>query len=189
MTAEFAGHQRVPRDPRDQQDAIGSMMLRGAVRLAQRGLPVFPIHHFAAGACSCSNPQCASPAKHPRVRWRQQATTDARQLLRWWTRWPSANIGLVTGNASGIIVLDIDPAHGGVESLRQLVDAEGAVAHFAKVRTGGGGEHYYMRHPGGRVRNRTGLRPGIDVRGDGGYVVAPPSLHASGRRYRWEVDQ
>lgn len=163
------------------------ILMRAAAGLTRRGMAVFPVHSPSVSGCSCGRHDCSSPCKHPRVHWRTSASTDAGQVRDWWTRWPTANIGLVTGVKSGLIVLDVDPAHGGLDSLRDLVAEEGAVEAFARVRTGGGGMHFYLRHPGGRVRNRTGLRPGIDVRGDGGYVVAPPSVHASGRRYVWEA--
>jgi hypothetical protein len=83
------------------------------------------------------------------------------------------------------VVLDVDPAHGGEASLAELVDAHEALPATLEVRTGGGGRHLYFAHPGVRVANSVGaLGPGLDVRGDGGYILAPPSGHASGGTYR-----
>jgi hypothetical protein len=96
------------------------------------------------------------------------------------------NVGLRTGAESGIVVLDVDKKHGGLESLHTLLDAHGYDwAETLAVVTGGGGRHFYFQHPGHPVRNRAGILPGIDIRGDGGYVVAPPSLHESGEAYRY----
>ncbi|MFP5327746.1 MAG: bifunctional DNA primase/polymerase [Acidimicrobiia bacterium] len=160
-----------------------------AVVYARRGWAVFPCHSPLGGrsACTCGMPDCTSPGKHPRVRnGLHAATTDEAQVRRWWDRWPRANVGITTGEQSGLVVVDVDPRHGGAESLDRLVSTHGRFFDDTKtVHTGGGGWHFYFRHPGGLVRNDTGRRlgPGIDVRGDGGYVLAPPSLHSSGNRY------
>ena len=163
-----------------------------ALVYVRRGWAVFPCHAPGRGRlpCSCGRADCSSPAKHPRVAGGlHAATVDEQQVRRWWDRWPRANVALRTGAGSGLVVIDIDPAHGGTESLAALVDRHGSFHDDTRtVRTGGGGWHFYFRHPGGSVRNDAGRRlgPGIDVRGDGGYVLAPPSLHASGSRYSIE---
>lgn len=164
-----------------------------AVVYARRGWPVFPCHSPIASrsACSCGMRDCASPGKHPRVRnGLHAATVDEAQVRRWWARWPNANVGIRTGTESGLVVVDVDPAHGGGDSLDRLVSAHGRFfANTRTVRTGGGGWHFYFRHPGELVRNDTGRRlgPGIDVRGDGGYVLAPPSAHSSGNHYELDA--
>ena len=125
--------------------------------------------------------------KWPLVRWEafQSRVPTEGELAAWNRRWPTANIGIVTGAVSGLIVLDIDPRHGGGESLAQWLQEHGSLPHSVEALTGGGGHHIYFRHPGGRVPNRVGLDDGIDLRGDGGMVVAPPSVHPSGRVYEW----
>ena len=125
--------------------------------------------------------------KRPLVRWEEfQARVPTRaEVTAWFDRWPDAGVGIVTGSVSGLVVVDVDPRHGGAEALAELESAHGALPSSVESETGGGGRHLYFAHPGGVVRNRVGLAPGIDLRGDGGMVVAPPSLHASGRRYRW----
>lgn len=86
------------------------------------------------------------------------------------------------------MVVDVDTAHGGGRSIRELMERHGALRDAPRARTGSGGWHLLFAHPGERVPNSAGrLGVGIDVRGDGGYVIAPPSTHASGRLYRWEV--
>ena len=90
----------------------------------------------------------------------------------------------MTGVISGLLVVDIDVGHGGGESLEHLEREHGPMPTTVECWTGGG-RHLYFAHPGGLVRNKVGLPPGIDIRADGGYVVAPPSLHASGLRYIW----
>jgi len=108
------------------------------------------------------------------------------QVRRWWRRWPEANVGVVTGAVSGLVVLDVDPRHGGGESLAALETIYGSVPHTVESLTGGGGQHLYFRHPGTVVPCRS-IAPGLDVKGDGGLVVCPPSAHVSGRAYAWEV--
>jgi hypothetical protein len=127
--------------------------------------------------------------KRPLVRWErlQEELPGEAEVASWFARWPDANVGIVTGRVSGLVVVDVDPRHGGAESLAGLAREHGALPPTIEAETGGGGRHLYFAHPGGIVRNRVGLAPGIDVRGDGGVVVAPPSLHPSGRLYRWRA--
>jgi hypothetical protein len=107
---------------------------------------------------------------------KRRATKD--EIEQWWTKWPDANIGIVTGSISGIVVLDADS----VEASEHIQKKE--MPPTPQVRSGKG-THHYFKHPGGRFPNRVGLVPGLDVRGDGGYVVAPPSIHPTGRQYEW----
>lgn len=140
------------------------------------------------GRCSCGRGDCASPAKHPRVAGGlTSASTEAGQIERWWCQWPTANVAVRTGATSGLVVVDVDPRHGGARSLEALVAEYGEVQGAGRVATGGGGWHLYLAHPGGRVPNDAGRRlgRGLDIRGDGGYVLAPPSRHASGSNYHW----
>jgi Bifunctional DNA primase/polymerase, N-terminal/Primase C terminal 1 (PriCT-1) len=94
-------------------------------------------------------------------------------------------VGIVTGAVSSLVVVDVDPLHGGAGSLEALERAHGPLPETVRATTGGGGVHLYFAHPGGPVPNKVGLVAGIDLRGDGGFVVAPPSVHPSGRRYVW----
>src|SRR3546814_8370338 len=111
--------------------------------------------------------------------------SDEALIRRWWSSWPAANVAIRTGQASGLVVLDVDPDHGGEETLAQVIEQHGPLPPGRTIQTGGGGRHLYLRHPGGVVRNDAGrkLGAGIDIRGDGGYVLAPPSRHVSGGRY------
>jgi hypothetical protein len=128
--------------------------------------------------------------KRPLVRWEpyQREPPSEPEIEHWFRQWPEANVGIVTGAVSGLVVLDVDPRHGGEESLRDLERRFGPLSETLEAQTGGGGRHLYFAHPGGELRNRVGLAPGLDLRGDGGLVVAPPSLHPSGRRYAWTQD-
>jgi hypothetical protein len=125
--------------------------------------------------------------KRPLVRWEefQRRCPGGDELRSWLDRYPDANLAVVAGAISGLVVLDVDPRHGGIESLARWERQHGALPHTVEAQTGGGGRHLYFAHPGGELRNRVGLAPGLDMRGDGGLVVAPPSLHPSGGRYRW----
>jgi hypothetical protein len=126
--------------------------------------------------------------KRPLVVWRafQHRVASVSEVEGWYRRWPEANVGIVTGVVSGLVVVDIDARHGGHESLAQLEDLQGLLRDTVEAATGGGGRHLYYAHPdGGLHPNRVAMHPGIDLRGDGGCVVAPPSMHPSGRRYAW----
>lgn len=105
--------------------------------------------------------------------------------------WPHANIAIATGVQSGFFVLDIDTCHGGKQSMRKLIDKHDLLPSEVSQRTGGGGWHVLFKHPGiriGNVQSSNKLGQGIDVRGDGGYIVAAPSLHASGKKYEWATE-
>jgi hypothetical protein len=117
----------------------------------------------------------------------KDATLDPATIRLFWRKWPDANIGIPTGEASGWLVLDIDPRHGGDASLTALIEQYGPLPETIEARTGGGGHHIIFSYTqGSNIRNSAGrLGEGIDVRGEGGYIVAPPSLHESGRRYEW----
>lgn len=167
-------------------------MLTAALEYVAAGYPVFPLHtpyieEFEDGErvlyCSCGR-YCNNIGKHPRTPdGFKSATTDPKQVEAWWSEWPDANIGMPTGAASGVIVIDGDGPTG-VTNLEALALSENA----PRAETGGGGLHVYLAHPGQGIRipNSTGkLAESMDVRGDGGYVALPPSLHRSGRRYGW----
>jgi len=130
-------------------------------------------------------------AKRPIIRWQpfQHQLPTAAQLDGWYERWPKANLAVVTGEISGIVVVDVDPKHGGTESLAALEAHHGALPRTIECITGGGGRHIYFSHPGREVRNRAGLAPGIDLRGDGGCIIVPPSVHPSGKLYAWRPGQ
>ena len=166
-----------------------SPLLSSAIEYATKGWQIIPLHAYLDGCCTCEKPDCGSPAKHPlTARGLHDATTDADTIERWWAETQGfANIGVVTGELSGLVVVDIDAKSGGLETLARLERTYG-VARTPTADTGGGGKHYFFCYPLGYiVGNRTGIQPGIDVRGDGGYVVAAPSAHASGRAYTWAV--
>lgn len=131
----------------------------------------------------------AAAGKRPLVRWEayQRALPEAAEVRHWFERWPDANVGIVTGAVSGILVLDVDLQHDGDASLAQLERRFAPLPATVEAISGGGGRHVYFAHPGGVVGNRTAIAPGLDLRGDGGLVVAPPSRHTSGRRYRWHA--
>lgn len=164
--------------------AIEYSMLTHALGYAGRGWPVFPLHSVYDGRCSCGRLQCPNAGKHPRLQnGLKGATLDASTIERWWKRWPIANIGIRTG--LGLMVLDVDVAKGGDDSLENLAE-KGELGDTLTVQTGGGGYHWYFASDKPIKCSVSKLAPGIDVRGEGGYVVAPPSTHVSGDQYVWE---
>lgn len=168
-----------------------SDLLKSALMYAEKGWPIIPLHNPTETGCSCKKPECKSIGKHPRtIHGIKEASKDPATIKKWWDEWPVANIGIVTGKKSGLVVLDIDPRHDGEHSLEQIEAKYGKLPDTVKSLTGGGGKHYFFSHPGQeyQVKNSVNLGglSGLDVRGDGGYIVAPPSLHSSGKIYLWE---
>lgn len=140
------------------------------------------------GACSCGK-DCKSPGKHPRVtNGVNDATKDSAIVNKWFNEWPLANIGVATGAASGILVLDVDVKSGGFDSLDKIIDENGPIPDNILAVTGSGGRHYVFKYPGKVGRSTTNLWPGIDIRGDGGYIVVAPSNHISGGVYFWDAE-
>ncbi len=161
-------HPRAMTSPGRTDEAAAGDMLAAALDYALAGLPVLPLDGKV-------------PRNHGGL---TNASTDPAVISEWWRRWPEANIGIRTGTESGLFVLDVDVQHGGAGTLAELERSHGKLPR-PHVLTGGGGHHYLFAHPGSEVRNSAGLLgPGLDTRGDGGYIVAPPSVHASGRPYK-----
>jgi hypothetical protein len=147
-----------------------SVLLEAAREYRARNLAVIPV----------------GQDKHPLVEWKryQDELPHLDQVDEWWFKFPSANVGTVTGKISGLVVLDADGPQG-LASLKAL--GTPATTWVSLTGRPEGGWQQFFRHPGNgtTIGNRAGLRSGLDVRGDGGFVVLPPSLHASGRRYEW----
>lgn len=166
-----------------------SLNLEAALAYAQRGWLVLPIHSVQDSRCSCGRATCTSVGKHPRTtHGLKDATRNETQIQDWWTQWPDANVGIVTGAPSKLVVLDIDPRNGGEDSLAALERTHGALPQTVVSRTGGGGEHIFFQHPGKAIKSRP-IAAGVDVKADGGYVVAPPSNHQSGELYLWKTSR
>lgn len=170
-------------------------VLEGALGLARIGWYV----HLLYGPTMLRNVFTGGPVNSPGKQpilpdWPERASTDPAVIAGWWDTWSDANVGVVTGARSGLVVLDIDPRNGGHESLAKLEERVGVLPGTAMVITGSDGLHKYYRHPGPGVKVKSVSKafgrefPGIDVKGDGGQVVAPPSIHPDGPRYRWSGD-
>jgi hypothetical protein len=150
----------------DYHELLRPVTLRGdwALWYAEKSIPVFP---------------CKPGRKEPLTsNGHKDATTDPERIRAWWSRWPDANIAMPTGKRSGEVVMDVDPEHGGYDSLAELHEEGYELPLTATNKTGGGGVHHRFRCPEGvEIRNSAGkLGPGLDIRGEGGYVIAPPSV-------------
>jgi hypothetical protein len=162
---------------RSDDGELDTNSLLAALYYAEEEWPLFP---------------CAPRSKFPLFSERngghgsKDATTDAKLITAWWTKAPKANIALATGHK--FWVLDIDPRHGGDESLESLELKHGKLPDTLAAVTPTGGKHlYFALPPDFVVRNSAGkIGPGIDVRGDGGYVLAAPSIHPDGGEYQWD---
>lgn len=141
-------------------------MLEWALKYRRQGLSVIPL------ASSGKNPIIPSW-----VEYQKRLPTEA-EINEWWTKNPNANIGVVTGQISGLVVVDLDGSEG-------LLQASSMALSSSVISLTGSGKHLWFKSPESPVKNAVRLFPGVDVRGDGGFVVVAPSVHASGRRYRW----
>ncbi len=164
--------------------------LDAALEYAARGwhvLPVYAARQTESGPrCSCGEVDCAHIGKHPRTEHGvNDATTDEATIREWWRTWPDANIGIATGAASGFAVLDVDPRSGGDRALGEFTQQHGPLPPTLTVETGGGGQHYYFKLDGLEKAKNGEMVPGLDFKTTGGYVIAPPSTHASGKSYAW----
>jgi len=162
-------------------------LLQCAHYYIKQGWPIFPVNSIVKGKCTCGKATCKHQGKHPYASHApnglKNATTDRGTVDQWFGD-GKLNIGIRTGKESGLVVVDIDPRHGGDESIKGF-----EVPDTLTVNTGGGGKHHYFKHPGFKVPNSEGkIADGIDVRGDGGYVLAPPSNHLSGGNYGFHID-
>lgn len=173
-----------------------SPLLAAALDYAARGWPVFMLARSKRPVANC--PTCADAGPgHDRetcpcltCHGFYAATTDPDRVAAILDAVPTGQLALRTGAASDTVVVDVDPAHGGRDTMNTLI-GRGLLPPTAYVATGSGGLHLYYRHPGTLVqcsqgKPGQGLGPGIDVKADGGYVVLPPSVHPrTGRPYRW----
>ena len=148
-----------------------------AIEYASKGMAVFPL-----------KPKEKKPLTAHGVK---DATTDFDQITKWWKKNPNANIGIACGQISGgLLVIDLDERANGVsgfDSLHEWESEHGELPETARTITGKGGSHILFRVPH-KESNRVDLLDGVDVRSDGGYIVAPPSIHPNGNTYQWEYD-
>lgn len=155
-----------------------------ALEYAAFGLAVFPV------IPPMENGEKSAGKKPYISNWQKEATSNKEKITEWWTKWPAANIGIATGRKSqGLVVIDLDiddnKGINGYETLKEWQNEHGELPETWQSITGRGGYHlfYFDIEP---HKNRVGLYEGVDIRGEGGYIIAPPSVHANGHRYEWE---
>jgi hypothetical protein len=161
--------------------------LQYARAFARRDYGILPLYGMVDGICACGDATCRSAGKHPHAglapNGLKDATTDADTIIQWFET-PHLNYGVV---CERIVVVDIDPRNGGDKTWKEL-KRKRADVHTWEVNTGGGGKHIIFEQlsdtNGGPLHN-TKLGRGVDIKGDGGYIVGVGSLHASGKRYKW----
>ncbi len=152
-----------------------NLISKAALQYIESGMAIFPIRGRTKIPLTTRGFKDAS--KHP------------HQIRTWWEQWPNANIGIATGPGSGFWVLDIDGSEG-ERSLHTLEEKHGLLPSTREVITGSGGRHLYFQWTNFLNFSISAgkLGKGLDIRGNGGYVVAPPSVHPNGRVYEWSVD-
>ena len=169
-----------------------SIQLRAALwYLKELHWPVVPIHYFKGGKCSCYKTDCPFPAKHPVISWGgRELNPDClrEESVREWWRDEPYNVGVAAGPASGLLFVDFDPKNGGTGTHEKLLSTRGVFPQTLTFDTGGGGFQYAFQYPGGYIGNFAPLSrdlPGMDIRAYGGLSVVPPSVHKSGKPYKW----
>jgi hypothetical protein len=157
-----------------------------ALAYAKAGWRVFPAHGWRNQCCTCGDPGCDNPAKHPLTsHGLHDATVNEATIRRWWSQWPDANVAIRAEDIG--VVVDVDPRNGGDESLDRIFRESGGMPDTVEVLTGGGGNHFYLRTPHPVAKGKLPSYPGIDIQAAGSYVIAPPSMHKSGQRYEFEA--
>jgi hypothetical protein len=178
-----------PNRPERRRKEQRKSKLKAALWYAKRGLAVFPCHWIDDDKCSCRKPACEHPGKHPITKFGlNDATTNPKQIEKWWRRDPAANMAINCG-MSGLAVIDIDPRHSGDDSWSSLVAGfKEALPDTVRVLTPSGGFHSWFRPPSGiTIPSSNGrVGAGIDVKATGGYVLCPPDNHLLGE-YQFEV--
>lgn len=176
-------------------------MMQAALHYAAKGWPVFPCwemdesdaaFQYRVSKMPTERRAKATPykGKQPRtIHGLKDATTEEKTIREWWRRYPNAAIGIPTGPTIGAFVLDVDLPDG-QQMLDNLEAAHGPLPSTVAQRTGSGGRQLFFAWPQGvEIRNSAGkLAENLDTRGDGGYVIVPPSLHPSGGRYAWSTN-
>lgn len=180
------------------QEERRHVLAQAAIGYAQRGWKVVPVRWVdEENHCSCKlAEECDSAGKHPiHVNWPEIATSDPLEVASWWreppegtiaTEWyPQANIGIVAGRGSNLFILDEDTYNGGERTLDNYRQRHGDLPLTRIHTTGGGGKHYLFTYPGFQIHNNAGknLGQGLDIKGDRGFVVAPPSVSSKGTYY------
>ena len=187
-------------------------LIEDAKEYLARGWSVIPAHYIESASggikeCSCrAQLKCPSPGKHPSIRWQVYAKRrpSMAEVEEWWYRHPKANIAICTGEVSGLVVIDIDPRHGGEEMWAGIEEAYGVTPTLTAI-TASGGRHLYYRYPGRYVKGLTNVGgsgdaeevTGVDIRADGNIVIAPPSRSYRERteggfdpvEYEWEDEE
>jgi len=173
---------------------VDEMQAFAVAYTAKLGWAVLPVYGIKDGHCACGRKNCTSPGKHPiLINGVNGASKDVFNAKCWWDPdpdigYPGANIGIATGNISGFFVLDVDGPEG-EESLKILEEKHGPLPRTVQERSGGGGRHFFFKNPPSiDIRPKVRLLPGLDVRGNGSYIVVAPSKHISGGTYKWIVD-
>lgn len=177
---EHLQNDRAAADPSNQLVLATATPLEAALEYASRGWRVLPLYWPTEHGCACGKRDCDKAGKHPIPRNGVDAATTNPDVIRnWFIEAPNANVGIATGQESNLVVVDVDDS----EASRHLFAQHGYSPETMRVQTGRAFHLYYL-YPQKPVRNSAGkIAHGIDLRSDGGYVVAPPSLHATGQRY------
>jgi hypothetical protein len=164
------------------------MFLEEAREYVNKGFWIFPCHTIVDGRCSCGVVDCGDAGKHPRTaRGLKDASRDLAKIEEWFgDDAPPSNIAIVTGEISGITVIDIDIGEGkeGAESWAAAIDGYGEPDTLI-AETGSGGMHFVFKYSSALKTASNVLGKGVDVRNDKGYIIASPSLHRSGGTYKW----
>ena len=168
-----------------------SKLLKSALAYATKfNFSVIPLHWIENSRCSCGQKGLCSEGKHPLTKnGVKDATKDITQIIKWWNKWPNANIGIACGVKSDIFVVDVDVDNtiDGHDTLKDLENRYGKLPNTPMQLTGSGGTHYIFKN-NVEIKNLVKFLPGLDIRAEDGYILGAPSSPISGKEYIWEVN-
>lgn len=168
-----------------------SKLLKSALAYVTKfNFSVIPLHWIENSKCSCGQKGVCSVGKHLLTKnGVKDATKDIEQIIKWWIKWPNANIGIACGTKSGIFVVDVDvnATIDGHDTIKELENKYGELPITPMQLTGSGGTHYFFKNDV-EIKNSIKFLPGLDIRAEDGYILGAPSSHISGKEYVWEVN-
>lgn len=166
-------------------------LLKSAIAYVTKfNFSVIPLHWIENSKCSCGQKGVCSVGKHPLTKnGVKDATKDIEQIIKWWVKWPNANIGIACGTKSDIFVVDVDVNEtiDGHDTIKELESKYGKLPITPMQLTGSGGTHYFFKN-NVEINNSIKFLPGLDIRAEDGYILGAPSSHISGKEYVWEVN-
>jgi putative DNA primase/helicase len=158
-------------------------LCNSALQFAEGGIYVLPLHGVHVGQCTCGNRQCTLPGRHARIEpWEKAVSRYPQELIKWWSRWPDANIGLAMGSASGLVALEVTGTRGHI-ALELLMEELDWSAETLTIDARDGDRYVLLKYPSDVSIRGGRIAPGIELLSDGSLIPAPSSRDENGYFY------